>query len=46
MGPSIGISDSYYRPRESELLEDYLKVIDHLAIIDETRLKIELEEMT
>jgi hypothetical protein len=45
MGHSIGISDSYYRPTESELLEDYLKVIDHLTIIGETRLKIELEEM-
>jgi hypothetical protein len=45
MGHSTGISDSYYRPTENELLEDYLKVIDHLTIIDETRLKIELEEM-
>jgi hypothetical protein len=46
MGHSIGISDSYYRPTESELLEDYLKVTDHLTIIGETRLKIELEEMS
>ena len=45
MGHSTGISDSYYRPTENELLEDYLKVIDHLTIVDETRLKIELEEM-
>jgi hypothetical protein len=45
MGHSIGISDSYYRPTENELLEDYLKVSDHLTIIDETRLKIEIEEM-
>jgi hypothetical protein len=45
MGHSIGISDSYYRPTENELLEDYLKVTDHLTIIDETRLKIEIEEM-
>jgi hypothetical protein len=45
MGHSIGISDSYYRPTENELLEDYLKVIYHLTIIDETRLKIEIEEM-
>jgi len=46
MGHSTGLSDSYYRPTESELLEDYLKVIDHLTIVDETRLKIELEEMS
>ena len=46
MGHSTGISDSYYRPTENELLEDYLKVIDHLTIIGETRLEIELEEMS
>ena len=45
MGHSTGISDSYYRPTESELLEDYLKVVDHLTIIDETRLKMEVEEI-
>ena len=45
MGHSTGISDSYYRPTENELLEDYLKVIDHLTTIDETRLKIEIEEI-
>jgi integrase len=30
---SIGISDSYYRPTEKDLLEDYLK-IQHLLCID------------
>jgi hypothetical protein len=29
---SIGISNSYYRPSENELLEDYLKVVDSLTI--------------
>jgi len=32
MGHSTGISDSYYRPTENELLEDYLKIIDLLTI--------------
>jgi hypothetical protein len=45
MGHSIGISDSYYRPTEKELLEDYLNVIDHLLIVDGSRLKMELEQM-
>lgn len=34
MGRSLGLSDSYYRVTENELLEDYLKV-QHLLIIDE-----------
>ena len=45
MGHSTGISDSYYRPTESELLEDYLKVVDHLTIISESRLKTQVEEI-
>jgi integrase len=32
MGHSIGISDSYYRVTEQELLDDYLKAVDHLTI--------------
>ena len=32
MGHSIGVTDSYYRPKEREILEDYLKVIDNLTI--------------
>jgi hypothetical protein len=30
---STGASDSYYRPLEKELLEDYSKVVDHLLIL-------------
>jgi integrase len=45
MGHSTGISDSYYRPTESELLEDYLKVVDHLTIKSEDRLKTQIEEI-
>jgi integrase len=32
MGHSIGISDSYYRPTEQDLLEDYLKAVPLLTI--------------
>jgi hypothetical protein len=34
MGHSIGISDSYYRPTEGQLLRDYLKAVDLLTIKD------------
>jgi integrase len=44
MGHSTAISDSYYRPTEKELLEDYLKCVDHLAIMMESRLQIEVKE--
>jgi integrase len=32
MGHSVGISDSYYRATENEMLEDYLLAVNHLAI--------------
>ena len=32
MGHSTGISDSYYRPTENDLLDDYLKIVNHLTI--------------
>jgi hypothetical protein len=35
MNHSIGISDSYYRATETELLEDYLKAIQMLTINDD-----------
>ena len=39
MGHSVGLSDSYYRATESELLEDYLKAIDFLTINEENKLR-------
>ncbi|MER5174410.1 MAG: hypothetical protein ABJB76_02120 [Candidatus Nitrosocosmicus sp.] len=39
---SIGISNSYYRPTENELLEDYLKVSDLLMIDKQGKLQKEL----
>lgn len=40
---SIGISNSYYRPTETELLEDYLKVSNLLVIGREAKLERELK---
>ena len=41
---SIGISNSYYRPTENELLEDYLKVSDLLQIDQQGQLQKELHQ--
>jgi hypothetical protein len=35
MNHSTGISDSYYRATEQELLEDYLKALDMLSVNDD-----------
>ncbi len=41
---SIGISNSYYRPTESELLDDYLKVSDILLIDKQEKFQKELHK--
>ena len=43
MGHSIGLAKNYYRPKENEILEDYLKSVPFLTINDENRLKRENE---
>lgn len=45
MGHSIGISDSYYRATEGELLDDYLKAITFLTIGTENRLQMQMEQV-
>ena len=45
MGHSIGISDSYYRITETELLDDYMKAIDLLSIDKNTQLQSQLTEV-
>ena len=45
MGHSTGISDSYYRATETELLEDYLKAIDFLTISTENKLMLENQQV-
>jgi flagellar capping protein FliD len=46
MSYSIGISDSYYRPTEEELLNDYLKAVPSLTISDENRLQEQVNELS
>lgn len=36
MGHSIGISASYYKPTESEVLKDYLRAIDLLTVSNDS----------
>ncbi len=45
MGHSIGISDSYYRITEAELLDDFIKALDLLSINKESQLQIQLCEL-
>jgi hypothetical protein len=44
MGHSIGISDSYYRITQDELLESYLKIQSHLLIDKKNLLQEKQEE--
>ncbi|HET7149234.1 MAG TPA: hypothetical protein VFI73_12125 [Candidatus Nitrosopolaris sp.] len=44
MGHSVGISDSYYRATEDELLDDYLKAVPLLTLSSENRLRKQMEE--
>ena len=39
MGHNVGLSSSYYRPSEKEVLNDYLNAVDLLTINEENRLK-------
>ena len=45
MGHSTGISDSYYRPNENELLQDYLNAIPELTILKENRVTNQKEKI-
>ena len=42
---SIGISNSYCRPTENELIEDYLKVVNLLSIDKGNKLQIQIQEI-
>ena len=44
MGHSTGISDSYYRPNENELLSDYLNAIPEITILPEYHQKLDLQK--
>jgi molecular chaperone GrpE (heat shock protein) len=45
MGHNIGVSGHYYRPTESEVLQDYLKAIDPLTIGQTQRLQKENQKL-
>lgn len=45
MGHDLGISQSYYKPTEKDLLEDYLRVVDLLTLNEEYKLKKEVKEL-
>jgi hypothetical protein len=45
MGHSVGISNSYYKPTENELLQDYLRSEDALTISQEKQLRHEVEKL-
>jgi integrase len=42
MGHSNGLKDSYYKPTEKEVLEDYKNVVDLLTLQDENKLRLEM----
>jgi len=48
MGHNVGVSASYYRPLEKDVLQDYLKAVDELTIDGDTKMLqkqvLELEE--
>jgi hypothetical protein len=46
MGHDIGLADSYYKPSERELLEDYIKSVDLLTILnDKSKLEKQVKEL-
>ena len=45
MDHSTGISDSYYRPTDDVLLDDYLKAIPNLTVSEEEKLHLEYQKL-
>jgi hypothetical protein len=45
MGHNIGVSASYYKPTENQVLEDYLKAVDNLTINDNGPIQKQLREL-
>ena len=46
MSHDTGITQHYYRPKEEELLKDYLKAVNQLTINEENKLKTQVKELT
>jgi len=45
-GRDMGISQSYYKPTEHQILQDYLNAIPYLTINEENRLRTKVRELT
>ena len=46
MGHDIGLANSYYKPSQQELLEDYSKAVDLLTIrYDKSKLEKQIEDL-
>jgi hypothetical protein len=46
MGHDIGLANSYYRPAEQELLDDYIKAIDLLTVLnDKSKLEKQVRDL-
>jgi len=43
---STGISDSYFRPTETELLQEFLKAADFLTISEDNRLRKKIDDLS
>ena len=46
MSHDIGITQHYYKPKEEEILEEYIKAVDLLTINEEHKLKIQVKDLT
>ena len=45
LGHTIGLSGAYYRPTETEMLDEYLKVVNDLTIDPSHRLQKQVQEL-
>ncbi|MDP9287034.1 MAG: hypothetical protein M3P08_02420 [Thermoproteota archaeon] len=45
LGHGTGLDDKYYRPTDTELLEEYQKAVDNLTINEENRLKTKVQTL-
>lgn len=44
MGHSVGVSDSYARPTEQEMLQDYIRGVDYLTVNTDQKTTIQLQK--
>ena len=46
LGHNIGVSGSYYKPTESDILQDYIRAVDFLTISEENKLSKKIKELS